>query len=82
GIGWRATTADGGWGFYGAVSRDAGRSFRVTRISKADSPGNDAIWVAGDDTSAIWLTHDRFYASWGDWRTGSLQTFWGGFTFR
>jgi hypothetical protein len=36
----------------------------------------------GDDTSAFWLTHDRFYAAWGSWRTGSLQTYWGGFSFR
>jgi hypothetical protein len=82
GIGWRGTTSSGDYGFWGAVSFDDGQHFSVTRISKVDSPKNSGVWVAGDDTSAIWLTHDRFYATWGDWRTGSLQTFWGGFTFR
>jgi hypothetical protein len=82
GIGWRATAADGTYAFYGAASYDDGRSFTVHRLSKADSPTNDPAWVAGDDTSAIWLTHDRFYAVWGDWRGGSLQTWWGGFPLR
>lgn len=82
GVGWRGTLADGSYGFWGAVSFDDGRHFTVRRISKVDSPKNQGVWVAGDDTSAIWLTHDRFYAAWGDWRTGSLQTYWGGFTFR
>ncbi|MCU1600119.1 MAG: hypothetical protein JWO22_828 [Frankiales bacterium] len=81
GIGWRGTTGDGHYGFWGAVSFDEGRHFTVRRISKVDSPKSTGVWVAGDDTSAIWLTHDRFYASWGDWRTGSLQTYWGGFAF-
>jgi hypothetical protein len=82
GIGWRGTRPDGSYGFWGAVSFDAGRHFAVRRLSKADSPKNTGVWVAGDDTSAIWLTRDRLYASWGDWRTGSLQTYWGGFRFR
>ena len=82
GVGWRGTTSSGTYGFWGAVSFDDGRHFTVTRISKVDSPQNTGVWVAGDDTSAIWLTHDRFYGTWGDWRTGSLQTYWGGFTFR
>ncbi|MCW2671131.1 MAG: hypothetical protein JWO27_3028 [Frankiales bacterium] len=82
GIGWRGATSDGDYGFWGALSFDDGRHFTVTRISKADSPKDQGVWVAGDDTSAIWLTHDRFYAAWGDWRTGSLQTYWGGFSFR
>jgi hypothetical protein len=64
------------------LARRDERHFTVTRISKADSPKDQGVWVAGDDTSAIWLTHDRFYAAWGDWRTGSLQTYWGGFSFR
>ena len=79
GIGWRATTTAGSYGFYGAVSYDDGRTFTVHRLSRSDSPTNDPAWVAGDDTSAIWLTRDRFYAVWGDWRGGSLQTWWGGF---
>jgi hypothetical protein len=82
GIGWRGTTGSGDYGFWGAVSFDDGRHFTVRRISKVDSPKSTGIWVAGDDTSAIWLTKDRFYATWGDWRTGALQTFWGGFSFR
>ena len=79
GIGWRATASNGTYAFYGAVSYDDGRTFTVHKLSKGDSPTNDPAWVAGDDTSAIWLTHDRFYAVWGDWRGGSLQTWWGGF---
>ena len=81
GMGWRGTAADGTYGFWGAVSFDDGRHFSVRRISRVDSPKSTGVWVAGDDTSAIWLTHDRLYATWGDWRTGSLQTYWGGFTF-
>jgi hypothetical protein len=79
GIGWRATTSGGSYSFFGAVSYDDGRTFTVHKLSKGDSPTNDPAWVAGDDTSAIWLTKDRFYAVWGDWRGGSLQTWWGGF---
>ena len=82
GIGWRGATSNGDYGFWGAVSFDDGQHFTVKRISKVDSPQNQGLWVAGDDTSAIWLTHDKLYATWGDWRTGSLQTYWGGFTFR
>jgi hypothetical protein len=82
GIGWRGTTSDGHYGFWGAVSFDDGTHFAVRRISAADSPASTGVWVAGDDTSAIWLTKERFYATWGDWRTGALQTFWGGFSFR
>jgi hypothetical protein len=78
GLGWRAT-ASSGYLFYGAVSYDAGKTWTVHRISKAESPASQGVWVAGDDTSAVWVTKDRFYATWGDWRTGSLQTFWGGF---
>jgi ABC-type transporter Mla MlaB component len=78
GLGWRAT-ASSGYLFYGAVSYDAGRTWTVHRLSKAESPASQGVWVAGDDTSAVWVTKDRFYATWGDWRTGSLQTFWGGF---
>jgi hypothetical protein len=63
------------------VSLDGGQHFAVRRISRVDSPANTGVWVAGDDTSAIWIDHGHFYASWGDWRTGSLQTFWGGFSF-
>jgi hypothetical protein len=79
GVGWRATTSDGSYRFYGAVSYDAGRTFDVKRIGRGDSSPSEGVWVAGDDTSAIWLTDDRFYASWGDWRGGSLHTWWGGF---
>jgi hypothetical protein len=61
------------------VSYDHGSTFTIHRISKADSPPNDPLWVAGDDTSTIALTNSMFYASWGDWRGGSLQTWWGGF---
>jgi hypothetical protein len=82
GVGWRGSTSAGDYGFWGAVSFDDGKHFTVTRISKVDSPKDQGVWVAGDDTSAIWLTHDRFYGTWGDWRTGSLHTYWGGFTFR
>lgn len=82
GVGWRATNSDGSYAFYGAVSYDDGATFRITRLSHADSPGTDPLWVAGDDTSAIWMTGDRFYAAWGDWRGGSLQTWWGGFPLR
>jgi hypothetical protein len=78
GLGWRAT-ASSGYLFYGAVSYDAGKTWTVHRLSKAESPASSGVWVAGDDTSAVWVTKDRFYATWGDWRTGSLQTFWGGF---
>ncbi|MDP9102328.1 MAG: glycoside hydrolase [Actinomycetota bacterium] len=82
GVGWRATHSDGTYAFYGAVSYDGGRSFTMRRLSAADSPATDKLWVAGDDTSAVWLTDDRFYATWGDWRGGSLQTWWGGFALR
>jgi hypothetical protein len=78
GVGWRSTKGNG-YGFYGAVSYDHGLTFTVHRISKADSPPTDPLWVAGDDTSTIALTSTMFYASWGDWRGGSLQTWWGGF---
>jgi hypothetical protein len=78
GLGWRATSS-AGYTFYGAVSYDAGRTWTVHRISKGDSPASSGVWVAGDDTSAVWVTRDRFYATWGDWRGGSLQTWWGGF---
>lgn len=81
GIGWRAALPNGDYGFWGAVSFDDGKTFSSRRISTKDSPKNTGVWVAGDDTSAIWLTHDRFYATWGDWRSGNLQTYWGGFTF-
>lgn len=79
GIGWRATQSDGSYGFYGAASYDGGTTFSVKRISRADSPPNDRIWVAGDDTSAMTIANGRLYATWGDWRGGSLQTWWGGF---
>jgi hypothetical protein len=82
GVGWRATTSDGAYRFYGAVSYDAGRSWDVKRIGRGDSSANEGVWVAGDDTSAIWLTDDRFYATWGDWRGGALHTWWGGFPLR
>ncbi len=82
GVGWRGTNSDGTYGFYGAVSADNGTTFTMHRISRTDSPRTDPLWVAGDDTSAIWLTDDRFYATWGDWRGGSLQTWWGGFPIR
>jgi hypothetical protein len=78
GVGWRSTKGNG-YGFYGAVSYDHGQTFSVHRISKQDSPPTDPLWVAGDDTSTVVLTNDMFYASWGDWRGGSLQTWWGGF---
>jgi hypothetical protein len=81
GVGWRSTKGNG-YGFYGAVSYDHGQTFTVQRISKADSPPTDPLWVAGDDTSSIVLTDDAFYATWGDWRGGSLQTWWGGFPLR
>jgi hypothetical protein len=82
GVGWRATTSDGSYRFYGAVSYDQGRTFDVKPIGRGDSTASEGVWVAGDDTSAIWLTDDRFYASWGDWRGGSLHTWWGGFPLR
>ncbi|MFL6238285.1 MAG: sialidase family protein [Actinomycetes bacterium] len=78
GVGWRSTKGKG-YGFYGAVSYDHGSTFTVRRISAQDSPPTDPLWVAGDDTSTITLTQHMFYASWGDWRGGSLQTWWGGF---
>jgi len=82
GIGWRATNADGGYRFYGAVSYDDAKSWDVRMIGRGDSAASEGLWVAGDDTSAIWLTDDRFYGTWGDWRGGSLHTWWGGFTLR
>ena len=78
GVGWRSTNGNR-YGFYGAVSYDHGQTFTVHRISKQDSPPTDPLWVAGDDTSTVVLTDHMFYASWGDWRGGSLQTWWGGF---
>ena len=81
GLGWRGTTSNG-YGFWGAVSYDAGAHWTVHRISKGDSAPSSGLWVAGDDTSAVWVTKDRFYATWGDWRGGSLQTWWGGFPLR
>jgi hypothetical protein len=78
GVGWRSTKGNR-YGFYGAVSYDNGQTFTIHRISTHDSPPTDPLWVAGDDTSTIVLTKDRFLASWGDWRGGSLQTWWGGF---
>ena len=82
GVGWRATTSSGAYRFYGAVSYDNGRTFDVKMIGRGDSAANQGVWVAGDDTSAIWLTDDRFYATWGDWRGGALHTWWGGFPLR
>ena len=82
GLGWRATTSGGAYRFYGAVSYDAGRSWDVKRIGRGDSSANEGVWVAGDDTSAIWLTDDHFYATWGDWRGGALHTWWGGFALK
>ncbi len=78
GVGWRSTNGNQ-YGFYGAVSYDRGATFTVHRISQQDSPPTDPLWVAGDDTSTIVLTDHMFYAAWGDWRGGSLQTWWGGF---
>jgi photosystem II stability/assembly factor-like uncharacterized protein len=79
GVGWRATKSDGSYGFYGAASYNGGKTFVIKRISRADSPPTDRLWVAGDDTSAIAVANGRLYATWGDWRGGGLQTWWGGF---
>jgi hypothetical protein len=78
GVGWRGTTDDGGYGFYAAFSTDHGRHWAIRRISRADSPSNDQIWVAGDDTSAVTLTDTMLFATWGDWRGHELHTWWGG----
>jgi hypothetical protein len=79
GVGWRGTNSDGSYGFYAATSHDQGKSWKLTRISRTDSPPNDYVWVAGDDTSAITVTDTKFYATWGDWRGHELHTWWGGF---
>jgi hypothetical protein len=82
GVGWRGVTSDGSYGFYAAYSRDGGAHWTIRRISRADSPTNDQVWVAGDDTSAITLTGSTLYASWGDWRGHELHTWWGGLPLR
>ena len=66
------------YGFYAAFSRDNGAHWTTRRISRADSPTNDTLWVAGDDTSAVTLTGSILYATWGDWRGNELHTWWGG----
>jgi hypothetical protein len=78
GVGWRGTTSSGSYGFYAAFSRDNGARWTIRRISRGDSPSNDALWVAGDDTSAIAMTGQTLYATWGDWRGNELHTWWGG----
>lgn len=82
GVGWRGVTSDGSYGFYVAVSHDNGATWRMHRLSAADSPSNDAVWVAGDDTSAVTLTGSMLYAAWGDWRGHELHTWWGGVALR
>ncbi|HET7531030.1 MAG TPA: sialidase family protein [Mycobacteriales bacterium] len=77
-VGWRGMRPDGSYGFYGAYSRDGGAHWTIRRISRGDSPTNDQVWVAGDDTSAIVLTGTMLYAAWGDWRGHELHTWWGG----
>ena len=78
GVGWRGTKDDGSYGFYAAISYDHGGHWSTRRISTADSPSNDQIWVAGDDTSAVTLTDTMLFATWGDWRGHELHTWWGG----
>jgi len=78
GVGWRGTTSSGSYGFYAAFSRDNGAHWTSRRISRADSPSNDTLWVAGDDTSAIAMTRTTLLATWGDWRGNELHTWWGG----
>ena len=78
GVGWRGATANGDYGFYAAFSRDNGADWTIRRLSRADSPTNDTLWVAGDDTSAVTMTGSTLYATWGDWRGHELHTWWGG----
>jgi len=78
GVGWRGTKSDGSYGFYAAVSRDSAKTWRLHRISRSDSPSNDPLWVAGDDTSSVVLTDTMLFAAWGDWRGSELHTWWGG----
>jgi photosystem II stability/assembly factor-like uncharacterized protein len=78
GVGWRATNSDGGYGFYGAVSRDNGATWTTRRISRADSPSTDLLYAAGDDTSAIVMTDSMLLGTWGDWRGHEMHTWWGG----
>jgi hypothetical protein len=80
GAGWKATAPDGSYTYVAAVSSDGGATFGApVRISSASSPPPSPYVPAGDDTTSIALTADRLYAAWGDWRGGSLQTWWGGF---
>lgn len=83
-VGWRAQRSDSTYDFWAAVSRDEGKTFsKPVRISRDVSPPQDwYLSVGGDDASAVTLTGDRLYASWGDWRGGKGEDVWlGGFRF-
>jgi hypothetical protein len=84
GAGWRNGYADGTYDFWAAVSMDGGFKWRpARRVSTARSAAQHPIWVGGDDTSDVQFgPDDTLYASWGDWRTGDLEIFWGGFRTR
>ena len=77
---WRTQHADGSYDAWAAVSRDGGRTFTSpVRISGAPSPPPQPDYAAGDDFSTVTLTHDALYAGWGDWRSGHLDAWVGGF---
>ncbi len=78
---WRTTHGDGTYEAWASVSRDGGRTFgEPRRISAAPSPPPGQDYVAGDDFSTVTLTRDRLYAGWGDWRSGHLDAWIGGFS--
>ena len=44
------------------------------------SPAPQPYYVAGDDFSTVTLTGSTLYGAWGDWRSGHLDAWWGGFS--
>jgi hypothetical protein len=81
GAGWRTQYADDTYDFWAAASTNGGTSWaHARRISTQRSQPQNPIWVGGDDTSDVQFgPDDTLYAAWGDWRTGDLDIFWGGF---